>query len=176
MWIASFCIFYMIKEQNITRLSDCEKHIRTYWMTGIHILLFRRPIRLRTVNIPTCLYIFFDAFSAYLKKKLQAGTRKSCRKSVHPWKLKGQASTNENISKIWDMVNTSTLSNHDKYKYFTVYFLIPAYSFNPKAAFWAILENRTWKNGPRTETESAPEGTPSLIFLFLLHHWISIIY
>ena len=28
------------------------------------------------------------------------------------------------------MVNTSTLSNHDKYKYFTVYFLIPAYSFN----------------------------------------------
>ena len=25
MWIASFCIFYMIKEQNITRLSDCEK-------------------------------------------------------------------------------------------------------------------------------------------------------
>ena len=42
---------------------------------------------------------------------------------------------NENISKIWDMVNTSTLSNHDKYKYFTVYFLIPAYSFNPKAAF-----------------------------------------
>lgn len=121
------------------------------------------------------LYIFWYVFSVS-KKQLQAGTRKSCRKSVHPWKLKGQASTNENISKIWDMVNTSTLSNHDKYKYFTVYFLIPAYSFNPKAAFWAVLENRTWKNGPRTETESAPEGTPSPIFLFLLHHWISIIY
>ena len=148
MWIASFCIFYMIKEQNITRLSDCEKHIRTYWMTGIHILLFRRPIRLRTVNIPTCLYIFFDAFSAYLKNnfKPEPGNR------------------------------AESLYTREKYKYFTVYFLIPAYSFNPKAAFWAILENRTWKNGPRTETESAPEGTPSLIFLFLLHHWISIIY
>ena len=66
------------------------------------------------------------------------------------------------------MVNTSTLSNHDKYKYFTVYFLIPAYSFNPKAAFWAVLENRTWKNGPRTETESAPEGP-----LYLLPKWKS---
>ena len=33
------------------------------------------------------------------------------------------------------MVNTGTLNNHDKYRYFTVYFLIPAYSFNPKAAF-----------------------------------------
>ena len=145
-------------------------------MTGIHILLFRRPIRLRTVNIPTCLYIFFDAFSAYLKNnfKPEPGNRAESLYTRENWK--GQASTNENISKIWDMVNTSTLSNHDKYKYFTVYFLIPAYSFNPKAAFWAILENRTWKNGPRTETESAPEGTPSLIFLFLLHHWISIIY
>ena len=71
MWIASFCIFYMIKEQNITRLSDCEKLIRTYRMTGIHILLFRRPIRLRTVNIPTCLYIFFDTFSAYLKNSFK---------------------------------------------------------------------------------------------------------
>lgn len=40
------------------------------------------------------------------------------------------------------MVNTSTLSNHDKYKYFTVYFLIPAYSFNPKAAFEPF-----WKTG-----------------------------
>ena len=32
------------------------------------------------------------------------------------------------------MVNTSTLSNHDKYKYFTLYFFITDYSFNPKAA------------------------------------------
>jgi len=57
-------------------------------MTGIHILLFRRPIRLRTVNIPTCLYIFFDAFSAYLKNnfKPEPGNRAESLYTRENWK------------------------------------------------------------------------------------------
>lgn len=39
-----------------------------------------------------------------------------------------------------------------------------AYNFRIRKAFQPDFKNRTWKNGPRTDAESAPGRTPSPIF------------
>lgn len=66
------------------------------------------------------------------------------------------------------MVNTSTLSNHDKYKYFTVYFLIPAYSFQSESRILSRFGKPDLKKRPEDRDRIRTRGyTLPNLFIFI---------
>ena len=90
---------------------------------------------------------------------MQAGTkpktavkRKNAKKSIY-------------IEKMSDINSTNRYAGFQPSK--SIYILHHTYNFCIWKAFQPDFKNRTWKNGPRTDTESAPVRTPSPIFLIL---------
>ena len=68
----------------------------------------------------------------------------------------------------------SDINSTNRYAVFqpskSIYILSHTYNFCTWKAFQPDFKSRTWKNGPRTDTESAPASTPSPFFLILLLH------
>lgn len=69
------------------------------------------------------------------------------------------------IEKMSDINSTNRYAAFQPSK--SIYIPRHTYNFCIWKAFHPDFKSRTWKNGPRTDTESAPASTPSTFFLIL---------
>ena len=94
------CIFYIIREQDIIGIVRLWKAYTKILSDRNAHPPFPSPDPVKDSRYADAFLYIFRCASSAPENRLQAGIRKSRRKSVYPWKLKGQASTSENISKI----------------------------------------------------------------------------